>query len=157
MNVAALAAGSVMGWPSPAQPILTNATLSPLDADGDGVREAVSQEHFSWLASVNFLAGTPGTLLFGALADRLGRRVAGLVVAVPYALSWVLVATTDSLLSLYAARLLGGIAAGGTLVVSPLYVAETAEDEHRGPLGTFLAVGLNSGILFSFVVSAFTE
>ncbi|XP_026286989.1 facilitated trehalose transporter Tret1-2 homolog isoform X1 [Frankliniella occidentalis] len=156
LNIAALAAGTVMGWPSPAGPVLTNATLSPLDNDADGVGEPVSPEHMSWLASVNFLIGLPGTLLFGALADRLGRRVAGLVVAVPYALSWIFIATTDSLLPLYAARLLGGIASGATLVISPLYIAETAEDAHRGALGTFLAVGINSGIFVSFAVSSFT-
>lgn len=159
LSVAALAGGSVMGWPSPASAILTNQTSLPLplDPDGTGVGQAVSKEHMSWLASVNFLVGFLGTLLFGALADRLGRRPAGLVVAVPYALSWVLIATTDSLLPLYAARLLGGIATGGTFVVFSLFVAEVAEDEHRGPLGTFLAVGLNGGIFVTYVVSALTS
>ncbi|KAK3929009.1 Facilitated trehalose transporter Tret1 [Frankliniella fusca] len=151
LNIAALAAGTVMGWPSPAERLLTNATGSPLDPDGDGVGDPVSTQHFSWLASVNFLVGLVGTLL------AWGGRVAGLVVAVPYALSWIFIATTDSLLPLYAARLLGGIASGATLVISPLFIAETAEDEHRGALGTFLAVGINSGIFVTSAVASFTS
>lgn len=154
MNVAALAAGSTMGWPSPVTLALTANGTEPA---GTALAEPVSTEHMSWLASLNFLAGLPGTLLFGLLADRLGRRVAALVVAVPYALSWVLIATTSSLLPLYAARLLAGVASGGTLVVVPLIVGETAEDQHRGALGTFLAVGINTGILFSFAVGAVTR
>lgn len=83
--------GTCLGWPAMAQPQLqaANETTRPLAG------EPISNQTMSWLAGVLCLGCVVGTFVFGALADRIGRKKAGLAGALPYVASWLCIIFAD--------------------------------------------------------------
>lgn len=83
--------GTCLGWPAMAQPQLqaANETSRPLAG------EPISNQTMSWLAGVLCLGCVVGTFVFGALADRVGRKKAGLAGALPYVASWLCIIFAD--------------------------------------------------------------
>jgi MFS family permease len=59
--------------------------------------------------------------------------------------------------TLYGGRFFAGIATGGSCVVAPMFISEIAETSLRGALGAFFQLFLTVGILFDYVVGAFTD
>lgn len=148
--------GTCLGWPAMAQPQLQanttgNATTLPFGS------EPVTNQTMSWLAAVLCIGCVVGTFVFGWLADRLGRKKAGLIGAVPYLASWLCILLADEVAWLYVGRVLAGLAGGSSLVVCPLYVGETSEDALRGLLGSLFSILLTAGILFSYIVGSCTS
>lgn len=68
-----------MGWVSPSLLVL-QAPDSPLGAP-------LTDSESAWVASVLCIGALVGTPVFGLLGDKLGRRWAGLLIAVPYTVS----------------------------------------------------------------------
>lgn len=157
VNMLGFVFGTTLGWPAIAQPQLqSNETdVNPLLMDGEAY--IISNNDMSWLSAVLCAACVVGTFVFGWLADRLGRKKAGLVGAVPYVVSWLCILFADHIAWLYVGRVLAGLAGGSSLVVCPLYVGETSEDSLRGLLGSLFSIMLTAGILFTFVVGAFSS
>jgi len=56
---------------------------------------------------------------------------------------------------LYAARVLAGLAGGGTSIAIPLYVSEIADDTIRGMLGSMLMVFAVFGIMLSYITGSY--
>ncbi|MEU7444363.1 MFS transporter, partial [Streptomyces sp. NPDC044780] len=110
-----------------------------------------------------FLARPAGSLVFGPLADRLGRRPA--LVA-----SLLLMATVSTLIGvlpstatigiaapvlLVLLRFAQGLAAGGEFTTAIIYVAEFAPPHRRGALSSRVQVGSLAGLLIGAVVVLF--
>jgi MHS family proline/betaine transporter-like MFS transporter len=105
-----------------------------------------------------FLVRPLGSLLFGPLADRIGRRptlvatlllmaaVTGLIGALPTALS---IGITAPIL-LVALRLVQGLAAGGEYATALVYAAEFSPPRRRGEMTSRVQVGS----LFGFLIAA---
>ncbi|CAB0012846.1 unnamed protein product [Nesidiocoris tenuis] len=148
-NVAAFCIGNMLGWSSPVQPVLESAE-SPIG-------EPLSRSQFSWLSSVNFLGGVIGTLFWGQVSDCLGRKRTGLLVALPFAVGWALIIAARNQWMLYAGRMFIGAGCSGTVINTPMFVTEIAQDKIRGALGSFLMINLNIGTLFSFIIGAATS
>lgn len=58
---------------------------------------------------------------------------------------------------LYIARFVGGLAGGVAFVAVPIYIAEIAETEIRGFLGSMLVFAANFGIFFAYVAGAYID
>jgi MFS family permease len=75
---------------------------------------------------------------------------------VPYLISWGILTFSTNVEMLYAGRFFSGIATGSSCVVAPMFISEIAETSLRGALGAFFQLFLTVGILFVYVVGAFT-
>nr|CAD7442246.1 unnamed protein product [Timema bartmani] len=107
--------GTVMGWTSPAIPILQNRTeesdgnLTEFNASvfadaGASSNDTeltllFSDEDVSWIGSLAPLGAVAGALPAGHLANAFGRRWVLLWLNVPYLLGWVLITTTEKSVS----------------------------------------------------------
>lgn len=94
-----------------------------------------------------------GTLLFGTLADKIGRKPCLLISAVPYIISWVLLIIAKDVLTLCISRFICGVGAGGMFLVIPMFIQEIADDRIRGRLGSSIVLSCNFGTLVMFVLA----
>ncbi|MES4992502.1 MFS transporter [Phyllobacterium sp. 22229] len=104
--------------------------------------------------AVGFISRPLGGIVFGALADRLGRKTVLLISMVLMGLGSLLIAVSPTYaavggfasLIVLAARLLQGFAHGGEATASYAYLAEIAPKERRGLWSSsmFFSVGIGS-------------
>lgn len=81
----------------------------------------------SWIGSLICPGGLLGTLLYGWMIDRFGRKVSILSITFPQIFGWLFVAYAENEYHLYLARILSGFAGGAAFVAVPIYIAEIAE------------------------------
>lgn len=88
------------------------------------------------------------------MSIRYGRKRVLCVVAVPFALSWVLTVVATNIYMLYAASLLGGVCTAIIAVVTPVYISEIAHPDIRGCLCALSKLSSNVGMLLSYLLGA---
>lgn len=115
----------------------------------------LSDEELSWVTSIMNIGGVIGTLIFGPLADYIGRKKSLLIIAIPLIFNWLMVAFGKNMIVLLIARLLSGIAGGGIFVVLPLYISEVAQDDKRGLFSTFLILNHGIGVLIGYIAGTY--
>jgi sugar porter (SP) family MFS transporter len=94
-----------------------------------------------------------GAVFGGALANRIGRKKSMLAVAATFAGFSLLSALAWSVPSLIVARFLLGLTIGVSVVVVPVFVAESAAPEVRGALLVLYQVATVIGIIAGYVVA----
>jgi SP family galactose:H+ symporter-like MFS transporter len=94
-----------------------------------------------------------GALCGGALANRIGRKKSMLAVAATFAGFSLLSALAWSVPSLIVARFLLGLTIGVSVVVVPVFVAESAAPEVRGALLVLYQVATVIGIIAGYLVA----
>ena len=92
-----------------------------------------------------------GALLVGRPADTYGRRKVLFVLAALYFISALGSALAWNWVAFLIFRLLGGLAVGGSSVVSPLYIAEISPARYRGRLVAVTQFNIVLGILLAFI------
>ena len=92
-----------------------------------------------------------GALGAGVLANAIGRKKSMVLVLVAYAVFALLGALSVSLPMLLAARLLLGLTIGVSVVVVPVYVAESAPAAVRGSLLTAYQLAIVSGLIVGYL------
>jgi SP family facilitated glucose transporter-like MFS transporter 8 len=144
VTLGAMAVGTVLAWTSPTLPELqsANSTLP------------ITPEEGSWIGSLVAVGAIVGAVPAGYFADRFGRKLVILALSAPFLLGWVLIVVANSVVLLYIARFIAGIATGAASVVAPMFIGEIAESSIRGALGSFFQVMLTVGILFTYVIGA---
>ncbi|MCV7099434.1 sugar porter family MFS transporter [Mycobacterium palustre] len=103
------------------------------------------------LTTMVVIGQIPGALGAGALANAIGRRKSVLLVLVAYAAFALLGALSVSLPMLLAARFLLGLTIGVSVVVVPVYVAESAPAAVRGSLLTAYQLMIVSGLIVGYL------
>ena len=103
------------------------------------------------LTTMVVIGQIPGAFGAGALANAIGRRKSVLLVLVCYAACALLGALSVSLPMLLAARFLLGLAIGVSVVVVPVYVAESAPAAVRGSLLTAYQLATVSGLIVGYL------
>lgn len=91
-----------------------------------------------------------GNAIAGGLSDRYGRRRVLQAAAVLFLVSAVLAATSTHFAGFVAARLIGGLAVGGAILIAPVYIAEIAPAARRGGLVSLNQLMIVIGISASF-------
>lgn len=92
-----------------------------------------------------------GSIAVGRPADILGRRETLILMAVLYFISAVGCALAWNWWSLVFFRFLGGLAVGGSSVVSPMYIAEISPARLRGRLVAVTQFNIVLGILLAYL------
>lgn len=139
-----LAYGTAMGWISPHKELL----MGPSSPSGP----PLSEEDVSWMASIMFIFAPIAVFVYGAAADKFGRKNALLCASMPIALGWAVKLLSSHPIALIGGRALIGFGSGGGFVVCPLYVKEISEDSIRGMTGTFVIFSQTMGNLLVFIL-----
>jgi MFS family permease len=108
------------------------------------------------LTSVALIASAIGGMVFGRLADRLGRVRALTLSILLYSAATAGLATSGALWQLVAWRILVGLGMGGEWSAGSVLVAETWPAEHRGKAMGLMQSGWAIGALIAAAVSALT-
>ncbi|XP_034941281.1 facilitated trehalose transporter Tret1-like [Chelonus insularis] len=140
-----IACGGHLGWTSPALPYLTNPNNE----------HSITPSQGSWVVSLYTIGSIIGSLLSPFCIDRLGRKYSLLVFVLPQLAGWGLIIVAKSFIILYTARLIAGIAHGGIYNITVIYLAEIADKNIRGALGSFLKMSTNIGTLFVTTLGAY--
>lgn len=106
------------------------------------------------LASVTLVASAFGGIIFGILADRMGRAKALILSILTYSLCTAFTATAGSIAELVLWRALVGIGLGGEWSAGSVLVSEIWPAEHRGKAIGFMQSGWAIGYIFAAVLSA---
>jgi MFS family permease len=105
-----------------------------------------------FMISVTLFTSAAGGIVFGAVADRFGRRCAMIVTVLVFSLCSGLSGLARNLLELAIARGLLGLGMGGEWTAGTLLISETWPDRHRGK-----AIGLmQSGWAIGYIAAALT-
>src|SRR6516165_7822200 len=112
--------------------------------------------------AAGFLMRSLGSLLFGHIGDKMGRKAAltasVALMAIPTFLigalpSYRQIGVTASVL-LVLMRLLQGLSVGGEYTISSIFLVEHSATGHRGFFGSFAEVGACCGVLLGSALSA---
>jgi sugar porter (SP) family MFS transporter len=103
------------------------------------------------LTTMVVLGQIAGALGAGVLANAIGRKKSMVLIAVSYAVFALLAAFSVSLPMLLAARFLLGLTIGVTVVVVPVYVAESSPAAVRGSLLTAYQLAIVSALILGYL------
>ena len=106
------------------------------------------------MASATLLASACGGVLFGVLADRMGRVRALVYAILIYAGFTGLTATATGVAALLVWRTLVGIGMGGVWSAGAVLVAESWPAEHRGKAAGFMQSGWAIGYILAALLAA---
>jgi len=106
------------------------------------------------LASVTLVASAFGGILFGVLADRIGRARALIYSILVYSIFTAMTATSQSIAQLILWRTLVGLGLGGEWSAGSVLVSETWAAEHRGKAIGFMQAGWAIGYIMAALLTA---
>ncbi|USS84605.1 sugar porter family MFS transporter [Fructilactobacillus myrtifloralis] len=104
-----------------------------------------------FITSSVLIGSAVGALSIGALSDRFGRKRLLILAALLFLSGSGLSAVATGFLPMVIARIILGLAVGGASALTPAYLAELADKEHRGSLGTMFQLMVTLGILLAYV------
>lgn len=132
--------------------------LGALSSASQNLREhfSLNPGSFGLTISASLWGTVCGSLLAGAVVDRLGRRSLIALCALIYGLAAIGIGIVPAHLwpVVLAARFLAGITIGGFTVGCPLYIAELAPSAFRGRLVALFQVQVGIGVVAAFALGA---
>lgn len=117
----------------------------------------LTEEEGTWVASLLPMGSVFGPFLFGYLTTRIGKKLTILLIGPLLFIAALLLAFSRTVVLLYIARFIGGVAVGGLFSVFPNYIGEISESHNRGALSSILNVTIGAGMLFSYALGPFTN
>jgi MFS transporter, SP family, arabinose:H+ symporter len=125
------------------------------------VEFALTKLQLGWAVSSLTLTATLAMMLAGPLSDRFGRRSILFAAAILYAVSAVASALAPTFAFLVAARMIGGLGVGASLIIAPMYIAELAPPELRGRMVSFnqlnIVVGISVAFFTNYLILQFSQ
>ncbi|WP_125706206.1 MFS transporter [Lacticaseibacillus daqingensis] len=108
-----------------------------------------------WIGSVSSIGMAIGAVLFGMMADRVGRKLVLIITLLVFSLGSALSALATGYAMFMGLRLLIGAGLGGELPVASTLVSESVAVEHRGRSIVLLESFWAAGWLLAAVISYF--
>lgn len=116
---------------------------------------SLTTEQVGWIGSVNSIGMAIGALVFGAMADRVGRKNVFIITLLLFSIGSGLSALTTSLALFLLLRLLIGMGLGGELPVASTLVSESVSADKRGRVVVLLESFWAAGWLIAALISYF--
>lgn len=117
---------------------------------------SLSAVQMGWIGSVSSLGMAIGAIVFGIMADRIGRKKVLLITLFMFSLGSLASAFASGLMVFLILRLIIGAGLGGELPVASTLVSESVAPEHRGRavvlLESFWAAGWLVSALIAYYV-----
>ncbi|XP_014087057.2 facilitated trehalose transporter Tret1 isoform X1 [Bactrocera oleae] len=148
VSMGSLVVGFSSAYTSPALVSMTDRNSTDFD---------VTPQAASWVGGLMPLAGLAGGIAGGPFIEYLGRRNTILATAVPFVISWLLIACAVNIAMVLAGRTLAGFCVGIASLSLPVYLGETVQPEVRGSLGLLPTAFGNIGILLCFVAGSYFD
>lgn len=114
-----------------------------------GLKQCIpmTTEQFGTVTSVFSVGGLIGSYIAGQLSVKYGRKFISQGTCVLGLIGSLLLASANGFWTMVVARILVGIAAGVSIVVTPLYINEITPVKYRGAMGAMNQLCINLGIL----------
>uniref|UniRef100_U5EJ99 Facilitated trehalose transporter Tret1 n=1 Tax=Corethrella appendiculata TaxID=1370023 RepID=U5EJ99_9DIPT len=146
VSLGSMVVGFSSAYTSPALVSMTDRNITSFD---------VTVQEASWVGGLMPLAGLAGGIIGGPLIEYLGRKNTILATAIPFIISWLLIACAVNVGMVLAGRALSGFCVGVASLSLPVYLGETVQPEVRGTLGLLPTAFGNIGILLCFVAGKY--
>ncbi|KRT78264.1 membrane transporter, partial [Oryctes borbonicus] len=146
-SISAFSIGNAIGWTS---------QISLKMTEGEMGFE-ITNDQLGWIGSLSAVGAAFMALIIGYICDKIGRKLAQLLLVLPMASGWGLLVWASNVPMLYAGRILTGMSMGAFMVTNPLYINEISQKEIRGILGSLTQLFISGGILFDAIVGKFAS
>lgn len=103
-----------------------------------------------WAVACLTLVATLTMLVVGPISDKIGRKKVLTYAALLYAISAITSSLATEFWFFIAARMIGGIGVGASLIIAPMYIAEISPPKQRGRLVSFNQLNIVIGISVAF-------
>lgn len=149
-----VAMGSICGSMTAGMTSGYSAVLLPqLQSNTSEIR--ISESTATWIASMAVLPMALGCLLGGVLMEQYGRKVAHLILSVPFAIGWLLIGFANNLVVLLVGRFISGACVGLLGPPGSVMIGEISAPKYRGLLLAGVSLAIALGILISHVLGTF--
>jgi putative MFS transporter len=115
----------------------------------------LNAEQMGWIGSINSIGMAVGALLFGLLADRIGRKYVFIITLLLFSIGSGLSALATTLTVFLILRFLIGMGLGGELPVASTLVSESVPAKERGKVVVLLESFWAGGWLIAALISFF--
>lgn len=112
-----------------------------------------SAQLIGWANSCALLGCLLGSMIAGALSDRIGRKKMLIGAALLFAISSILTGWSNTFLLFVVWRIAGGIAIGVASNLSPTYISEVSPAPWRGRLVAIYQLGIGTGVVVAQVAN----
>jgi MFS transporter, putative metabolite:H+ symporter len=140
-----------LGWMFDAMDVgILSFIIAALKTDWD-----LTTEQMAWIGSINSIGMAVGALLFGVLADRIGRKHVFIITLLLFSVGSGVSAFATTLSFFLLLRFFIGMGLGGELPVASTLVSEIAPAESRGKVVVLLESFWAGGWLIAALISYF--
>lgn len=140
-----------LGWMFDAMDVgMLSFIIAALQADWD-----LSIKEMGWIGSINSIGMAVGALVFGIMADRVGRKNVFIITLLLFSIASGASAFTTSLTLFLILRFIIGMGLGGELPVASTLVSESVPAERRGRVVVLLESFWAFGWLLAAIISYF--
>lgn len=139
-------------WTSPMYSKLysNDTTVNPLG-------RPITKDEDSWIASLINIGAILGSIPAGLMADKIGRKMTLLCIAVPHFTAYLMFAFVSEVYLFYIGRFINGIAVGAGYAILPMYIAEITEDSNRARLSLSLNVFWTFGNFMPYALGPYLD
>lgn len=114
-------------------------------------------EECSYLTVLPSVTTIIAAFIYPSIADKIGRKYTLLTVAIPYSVSWILIALSENIYLFYLARLIGGTGEACIFSTLPSYIGEISTPKVRGFWGNALICYVFGGQLYVNAVGGYLD
>lgn len=127
--------------------------LPQLESNSTTIR--ITELESTWIASMAPLPMAIGCIAGGVLMEKFGRKLAHLILSVPFIIGWILISVADTLTFLLIGRFITGFCVGLLGPIGAVYIGETCAPRYRGILLGAISFAVSLGILIVHVAGTF--
>lgn len=140
-----------LGWMFDAMDVgILSFVIAALAADW-----ALTPTEMGWIGSVNSIGMAVGAIIFGVLADKVGRKQIFMATLILFSVASGLSAFTSTLAIFLVLRFFVGMGLGGELPVASTLVSESVDAKERGKMVVLLESFWAAGWLVAALISFF--